>query len=470
MPRALAWLILALLSTGCLPDNPSVEAGETGSEVDEEERVEDGPLGCPAGEACTMIALSQTLDDRVDLFTGRGPGPGYRGSLDLDLVPNQNGDISGDLLDEPYGIGWDGAALSVLVGHYPSREVGSLLRIPAAGLVDYAPGSLIPREDWFGEAGAMGLGIELLGLEREEPLSLLVEPETNTRLVSVFANDRTTPETQWTTISELLVVDEDGAVTSVDATCPGAWAIVPLDEDFDTLAIACDGDESIVIFDSSGLGAGEAPSVRCKGSVPFSLKRVRYLAPDGLGGALVVEHPPIISPDELARLWWFDGDCELRGFTDLEGNLSWSTRELIRIPANDPRWLLARTDGDERGVWVLAGDPAAGSVETCGRLDALDEAGAWVSAANGDELRPHALELTSDGLGLAISTGPADYDDAGPGYGSVWWTELDYGDDPCAATAIDPVELGAAAPAVDPAIPETWRRAPDVMTLIEVAP
>ena len=36
------------------------------------------------------------------------------------------------------------------------------------------------------------------------------------------------------------------------------------------------------------------------------------------------------------------------------------------------------------------------------------------------------------------------------------------------AIAVDPIELGASAPAVDPQVPKTWRRAPDVITLIEL--
>jgi len=468
MPRAL-WLALVSPLFACLPDNPVVEGGETSAETgDEDVRVEDGPLGCPAGESCTIVALSQTLDDRVDLFTARGAGPTYRGALDLDLVPNQNGDISGELLDEPYGLAWDGAGLNVLIGHYPLREVGSLLRFPAAGLASYDAGELIPRSEWFASDQVIGeLGVELRGLEVEEPLSMLHHP-SGARLISVFANDLMVPEDQWTNASELLVVDEAGERTSVAAGCAGAWSIVSLDEDGDAVAVACDGDETLVIFDAEALASGGVPSLRCTGAVPFAGKRVRYLAPDGLGGALLVEHPQIVSTTEIARLWWFDGDCQLREISELDGALSWATRELVRIPAADPRWLLARTDGDARGVVILAGEVADGSVAVCGRLDGLDEAGAWVSAASGDSLRPHALALTRDGLGLAVSTGPTDYDDAGPGYGSLWWTGLDYGDDPCAAAAVDPVELGAAAPAVDPGVPQTWRRAPDVLTLIEV--
>jgi hypothetical protein len=92
----------------------------------------------------------------------------------------------------------------------------------------------------------------------------------------------------------------------------------------------------------------------------------------------------------------------------------------------------------------------------------------WTAEGGSEPLRPHALALSSDGRGLAIAAAPADYANAEPGYASLWWTELDYADDPCDAEVLDPVELGASAPAVDTALPQTWRRAPDVITLIEL--
>ncbi|HLT35798.1 MAG TPA: hypothetical protein VK034_05920, partial [Enhygromyxa sp.] len=66
--------------------------------------------------------------------------------------------------------------------------------------------------------------------------------------------------------------------------------------------------------------------------------------------------------------------------------------------------------------------------------------------------------------------GPATYDNAGPGYGSVWWVELDDAEDACDRAALEVVELTSSAPAVDPQLPQTWRRAPDVIEIIEVAP
>jgi hypothetical protein len=467
--RSIAAATLAsLLTMACLPDNPSLddETGETGETGDEGgERVEDGLLGCPSGESCTIVAVSQTIDDRVDLFTAAGSGASYRGALELDLKPNPGGDISGENLDEPYGLAWDGEALHVLVGHYPTREFGSLLSFPPATLAEYAPGTTVASGDWFAGGTTTSLGVRLEPLERTEPLSLLVHPGSGELLIATFANDLTVPEVAWTAASELLALQPGSSPAAVDVGCAGAWSIVALDEDADSVALACDGDEAVAIVETSPLAS------RCVADIPFADKRVRYLAPDGLGGVLVGEHPAIISATEDARVWWFDGDCSLRGFTVLDGPTSWELRELIPIPSvADPRWLLARADGDERGVLILAGDPDEGTVAPCGRIDALDQADAWTAAGGVSPLRPHALALTPDGSGLAVGVGPAAYDNAGPGYGSVWWVALDAAEDACDRAAVEVVELSASAPAVDPMLPQTWRRAPDVIELIEVAP
>ena len=83
----------------------------------------EGLLACPAGESCTLVVVAQAFDDRVDVFAARGPGPIYRGALDLDLKPNPLGDNSGDFLDEPYGMAIDDFGLSVLVGRRVSMHV-----------------------------------------------------------------------------------------------------------------------------------------------------------------------------------------------------------------------------------------------------------------------------------------------------------------------------------------------------------
>jgi hypothetical protein len=469
-----AWSSVLLLLAACLPENPVVEdgdtdTGETGGEV----LVETGLLGCPSDAACTILAVSQTIDDRVELFSVAGPGPVYRGAIDLDLKPNPGGDISGENLDEPYGLAWDGASLHVLLGHYPNRGVGSLLSFPAAELAEVEAGATLPVADWFVGGQATGLGVRLTPLERTEPLSMLVHVPSGSLLIAVFANDLMLPDAMWQTPSQLLALgpwsdDAEPAPRVVMPGCAGAWNIVALDEYADSVALACDGDERVAILDVAHESQGAVASPRCVGEIPFSDKRVRYLAPDGLGGVVLGENPPIISANEDARLWWFDGDCGVRGFSAFEAALSWQLRELERIPADAPRWLLAQAEGDMGNVVVLAGDPSSGAITECGRLDGLAAAGVWTAEGGSEPLRPHALALDSEGRGLAITAAPADYVNAGPGYASVWWTQLDYADDPCDAVVLDPVELSASSPAVDPLLPPTWRRAPDVITLIEL--
>lgn len=468
--------VLLLLAAACLPENPILEEeGDGASETSETggEVVETGLLGCPTDSECMIVAVSQTIDDRVELFTAAGPGPVYRGALDLDLKPNPGGDISGEYLDEPYGLAWDGASLHVLLGHFPSRAFGSLLSFPAAELADVEAGGTVPLADWFVGGQATGLGVRLTELGRTEPLSMLVHVQSGSLLIAVFANDLLLPDAMWQTPSELLALGPWSGDVQIEPRvampgCAGAWNVIALDEDADAVALACDGDERVAILDVTSESEGAVASPRCVGEIPFSDKRVRYLAPDGLGGVVVGEQPPIVSASEDSRLWWFDGDCQVRGFSAFEAALSWQLRALERIPADSPRWLLAQAEGDQGNVVVLAGDESSGDITECGRLDGLASAGVWTADGGSEPLRPHALALSSDGRGLAIAAGPADYANAEPGYGSVWWTALDYADDPCDAVAMDLVELSAASPAVDTLVPKTWRRAPDVLTLIEL--
>jgi hypothetical protein len=467
MLRGTALLVLALGSVACLPGNPSTEADETADEddaSDSEGAIAEGLLGCPVDETCTLVIASQTLDDRVEVYSAVGPGPRYRGAIDVDLKPNPSGDIAGSNLDEPYGLAFTDQTLHVLLGHYPTREQGSLVGFPAASLSAWGNGELIPTSAWF-EAGATTGGVTMVQLERLEPLTLLARGD---RLhVGVFANDLFVPESLWTNPSELLeVVPASGTIESTSLDCAGAWSLATLDDEGDRVAVACDGDEQLIVL-AAEPGGALVPS--CSGDIPFSAKRVRYLAADGSGGVLVGENPPIISDSEFARLWWFAGDCSLHGFTELEGATSWELRQLAALPSDlGPRWLLARADGEERGVLVLAGDPMAGSVSVCGRLDALDDEGAWLAESGGEPLRPHALAVASDGRSLAIGVGPGAYGDAAPGWGTVLWVELDDAEDPCDASVSSWIDLSASAPAVDAMVPQTWRRAPDVVIVAEI--
>ncbi|HWB80046.1 MAG TPA: hypothetical protein VG755_34010, partial [Nannocystaceae bacterium] len=51
-----------------------------------------GLLACPAGQACTLVAVAEAFDDRVEVYSARGQGPIYRGAIDFDLKPNPMGD------------------------------------------------------------------------------------------------------------------------------------------------------------------------------------------------------------------------------------------------------------------------------------------------------------------------------------------------------------------------------------------
>jgi hypothetical protein len=472
--RGSASLVLVLTCAACLPDNPSTDADDatdTSDEGETEGGIADGLLGCPADETCTLVIVSQTLDDRVEVYSAAGPGPRYRGAIDVDLKPNPNGDIAGSYLDEPYGLAFTDQTLHVLLGHYPAREEGSLFSFPAASLSAWGNGELIPTSAWF-EGGAAINGVTMLPLERLEPLTLLARGD---RLhVGVFANDPFVPESMWTNPSELLEVDPtSGAIDATALDCAGAWTLAALDDAGDRVAVACDGDEQLIVLAADPEQDG-ALVPACSGDIPFSSKRVRYLAADGSGGVLVAENPPIVSDSESARLWWFAGDCSLRDFTELEGATSWELRQLANLPSDlGPRWVLARGDGEERGIVILAGNPMDGSVSECGRLAALDDEGAWVAAGGSDPLRPHALAVAADGRSLAIGVGPAAYGDASPGWGTVLWVELDdtgAAEDPCDAEVASWVDLSASAPAVDAMVPQTWRRAPDVVIIAEIGP
>jgi hypothetical protein len=459
------WVVLALLGGGCLPDNPSLDDEATSSEGGESETgeppVAEGLLGCPAGEACTLVIVSQTIDDRVEVYSAAGPGPTYRGAIDVDLKPNLGGNIAGELLDEPYGLAFADQTLHVLLGHYPTRSEGSLLSLPAAGLIDVGAGELVGPLAWMASAS-------VLPLERLEPLSIVARGEG--LHVGVFANDLALPEDQWTNQSSLLAIDaQAGTIEPLALACAGAWTLARLDDAGDRLALACDGDEQIAVVAAEQPGGPLAPA--CTAAIPFTGKRVRYLAGDGLGGMLVAEHPTLPSTDESARLWWFDGACGLRGFTTLEGDISWTLHQLAALPSElGPRWWVARGDGEQRGVLMFAGDVASGEATQCSRLQTLDDEGAWLALGGSEPLRPHALAPASSGRALAIGAGPASYGDAAPGWGKVLWVELDDAEDPCEAEVVSFTELSASAPAVDPMVPQTWRRAPDVVLVVEVEP
>lgn len=471
----------------------SIGCGDSAGEGGDEAGVASGLLGCSEdGAECTVVVVSQILDDRVEFYGARGPGSGYRGALDVDLKPNPGGDIVGDRLDEPYGLAWDGQRLHVLLSHYPEVEAGSLLSVHAEALAEVGPG------EPFDVGAALGLTspdadperVRLTELDRVEPLSLATHPSDDALgevlLVGVFANSLFVPESVWVNPSALLTVStldfgdpaEPVQIESTPVGCAGAWTMAALSEE--RVALACDGDEALAILDVTEARTGAAAAPHCSTALGFSGKRVRYLAPDGLGGVLVAESPIVASDVEQSRLWWYDGDCQLRGFTTFDDGERWPLGELRALPselAAGPRWLMIRRDHEQRGVYALRGDPGAGSVEVCGQVSALDAASAWAPAAADPEaqtLEPRALALRTDGSAFALSTAPRDTLSDAAGFGGLWWVELDPSTgapaDPCSldlgAAAV--TDLGASAPSTDPELPQTWRRAPDVLTIVEL--
>ncbi|MBC8069143.1 MAG: hypothetical protein IAG13_12485 [Deltaproteobacteria bacterium] len=438
------------LSTGDTPDAPA-----------------SGPLACPAGESCTLVLVAQTLDDRVDIFAARGAGPLYRGAIDIDFKPNPMGDNSGENLDEPFGMAIDEQGLAMLVGHYPTRQSGSMLLFPHDLLAMQGEGETLAASSYFA-GGVFSAGVRDLALGEEEPIFVRAHP-SGRLLVGVFANDLFALESAWTNPGKLLVVDPvSGEVgTRVLDTgamrCAGAWSVVPLDAATDTIGIGCDGDEGAVILDVSAVGEGTVAEAAAAitgcamgpADVPFPDRRVRWLAPDGEGGILLAETGQTYDPNG-GKLWRFDSACEsVSPAAPLDAAI-WEARELVHVP-NDagPRWLMAVGRMD-RGVHVLR-DGASGA-EICNKLDDLEP---YWTADDGGDIVPFALALDRGAQGLAIGVGPSEAASDAPGYGRVLWVELDASIDPCEASPITSViDLTASAPAVAPEEPSTWRRAP----------
>jgi len=255
--RAVPVLTLAV-ATACLPGNPLPldTAGSSGPTSGDSGATTGGAaaglFGC-AGGPCTLVLVSQTLDDRIDVFDVSGAKPGLRGRIALDLKPDASGlQTSGNLLDEPYDMVLTDSDLLVAVGHYPNTDAGSLLRFPRASFAEQEPGQVFATDRYF-NLGVFSGGVEALAHGRREGIFLLPHPSGRV-LIGVFANNLQT--TQWTTPSELLIVDPmdlAAGVASVDLgvlpkPCVGAWALQALDPAVSRVALACDGSESVAVL------------------------------------------------------------------------------------------------------------------------------------------------------------------------------------------------------------------------------
>lgn len=475
--RARALSMLAALLSACdgcgddgegtadTVDSSESSAGETGTT--------DGPasglLACPAGESCTIVLVAEAFDDRIDVFSARGPGPLYRGSIDVDLKPNPMGDNEGENLDEPYGMAVTDQGLAVLLGHYPMRQAGSLVLFPHELLAAQAEGSTLASSAFFA-GGTFTAGVTDISFGVEEPIFVRAHP-SGRLLVGVFDNDLFAPENEWTNPGQLLVVDpvsgEFGtrSLATIDGgSCAGAWSVVPLDPAMDSVGLACDGDEGVVILDVSGVGEGAVADAAaaidgCFADILLPDRRVRYVAPDGDGGMLLVDSTPNYDPTG-GKLWRFDAACAQVGEPSTLDQQYWEVREIVHLPnAAGPRWLMPIGRGTQgRGVHVLR--DVGGSTEVCRTLDA--ELTQYWAGDDGLEVHPFALATTKRGDGVAIGAGPVDAVKDMPGYGRVLWLDIDTSIDPCDAGAVTSViDLTASAPAVSPDDPATWRRGPN---------
>lgn len=477
--RALVVLLSSSALAGC-PSDDGPSAGSTTTGADSTGSSDDtgttgfvpsaGPLGCPTGETCTFVVVAQAFDDRVEIFAPGG-SPVYRGAIDLDLKPNPMGDNSGDFLDEPFGMVLDDAGLNVLVGHYPTRDLGTAVIFGHDLLAAAEVGSTIARTTFFD--GTAFTGVTAVDLAATEAIFGLAHP-SGRQLIGVFANDLFSAETSWTNPGELLVFDPaTGAVgrrslASVgDAGgCAGAWSLVALDDDVDHVALGCDGDEGAVILDTSAVGSGTVEEAAaaidgCVANVPFVDKRVRHLAPDGEGGIVLAENTPLATLED-GRLWRFDAACEsMTAPGTIPGDL-WEAREIVKLPTEGTaHWLMATGLTAGRGVHVVR--DTDGVPEICATLDVLDP---YWTATDGSDVHPYALELNRAGTHLAIGAGSPEPADDAAGYGRVLWVELP-GGDPCAGAVGQVIDLVDSAPAVDAADPATWRRAPNVVLVRE---
>jgi len=470
--------VLALaLAAACFPENPlpydSASSGEpgttsagptTGAEAS-------GLFGC-AGGPCTLVLVSQTLDDRIDVFEAGGANPGLRGRIALDLKPDPSGlQTSGNLLDEPYDLVLTDRDLLVAVGHHPDTDSGSLLRFPRSIFADLDPGALFATSRYFNvNNGAFSGGVEALAHGRREGIFLLPHP-SGRLLVGVFANNLQV--TQWTTPSELLVVDPAdlaAGVASVDLgalprPCVGGWQLQALDPAVSRVALACDGSESVAVlslpadFATAPLAAAAAGVTGCGLTLGGSGWSTQFVSGDGAGGFLAVQSQLTEPP----RLWHVQPDCSPSGVPTKAVPEALAQVRLLRQPVllrpaagpTPPLWLVAAGPTDNGVVVVRGGD----APEMCGALTGLDA----LAAANS----PWALALDRTRTHLAIGAGPASNAPLSDGRGQVLWATLDTaGLDGCQVHASAVVDLNAGLFAAgDPA---TWMRAPNVVVVAEL--
>ncbi|MEZ4448606.1 MAG: hypothetical protein R3B09_03930 [Nannocystaceae bacterium] len=452
-----------------LPDNPDVTATASSTTTSGETSSTGDPVGGLFGcgrDRCTFVVVSQTLDDRVDVYDV-SDAPSLRGRIDLDLKPDPSGSQSvGNRLDEPYGLAFTGDALRVLIGHYPDTDRGSLVELPFSLFADLSEGGVAAASGFF-DGVSFNSGVRGLELKRQEPIFALEHP-SGRLLVGVFANDLKTSD--WTTPGQLLVVDPEGSgdaaigavdLGALDKPCLGAWGLVALDDAVSEVGLACDGSESVAVLTIPGdLGDrtpadGAAAITGCGASLLAGSWTTRTLAPDGAGGLVVVQSQILEAP----RFWSVSAGCSAVPATNAIAPDLAAVRninELVLLPDASPTTWLAAGALPETGVFILQKNP---TLELCGRVDGVD---ALVAADNA----PYALAFDAAGEHLAVGAGPPNNPQAAEGRAQVLWATLDRAQlGACAIAATDAVDLNAGRYVASD--PKTWARAPNVLRILE---
>ncbi|MBL9107486.1 MAG: hypothetical protein JNL82_41755 [Myxococcales bacterium] len=464
-------LVALALVAGCLPENYDTTDTTSGSSSDGSggEPTSGGSsaglFACNA-PPCTLVIVSQTLDDRIDVHEVTGETSRLRGRIGLDLKPDPSGEqIMGNLLDEPYGLVLTPSDLLVAVGHYPDTDRGSLLRFPRSAFAELDPGATFGVDQYF-SGGAFSAGVEALLHEREEGIFYLPHP-SGRLLIGVFANSLKSAD--FSNPSELLVVDPgDSAVDAIgsfdlgaiDPPCAGGWRLEALDAQVDNVAVACDGSDSVAVMHlPTDLGA-KTPKDAATAVTACGLNlggtgwTTQFVAADGAGGLLAVQSQLAQPP----RAWRVSGDCAPLGLPSMSVAPSVEAvrllREAIRVP--------------DAGVWLIAAGPPSpgvviarggGTPELCGMVSGLDA----LDAAN----TPFALALDESNTHLAIGAGPPSNPELTDGRGQVLWATLDLsGSADCEIAATSVVDLNAGL--FQQSSPDTWVRAPNVILVAEV--
>lgn len=425
-----------------------------------------GLFACDAAP-CTLVVVSQTLDDRVDVHEVSGETSRLRGRIGLDLKPDPSGQqISGNLLDEPYGLVLTATDLYVAIGHYPDTDRGSLLRFPRTTFDALAPGATFGADQYYA-GGKFSAGVEALLHEREEGIFYLPHP-SGRLLIGVFANSLKSAD--FSTPSEVLVVDPGDLsvdaigsfdLGSIDPPCRGGWRLEALDPQVDNVAVACDGSESIAILHlPEDLGA--ATPIAAAGAITACGLNLggagqwttQFVVADGTGGLLAFQSQLSATP----RAWHVSGTCAPLGKPTMDVAPAVAQvrllREAVRLPGADV-WLIA-AGPPSTGVVIARG---GGTPELCGMVTGLE----LIDDGNA----AFALAVDAAGTHLAIGAGPPANPELAEGRGQVLWATLDASKSAmCEIAASSVLDLNAGL--FQQASPDTWVRAPNVIVVSEI--